>query len=345
MSLTTTTWSSVYPSLEYNAYYSSELVVSAVPAAFSFSYTLAVATGYPTLYVVEPSIFTSWLSTSEQVPRTWNYGALLPAPGNGDTETLVFTSAATYPVFFYCGEYTTTTATRTSTIRQNCSSITINAKWVNLNIVPITSAPASRSTSRATAVPGIPTGSASGSENQSQSQGLGIGAVVGIAVACFVVAGLVAAGVIIMYLRRRNRAAAASKAYFPPPPPSAANYPPPPPSSSSEFPSQPLRAQSHLYFTPSGGVDGPHFDPYASAALPVPQGSAQTNLSASTYYPQSNLGASAYTPAPQGQGEAANYQVNYQAQSPVDPAPSNAFIPNTSAEAGSGGQGVLLMRN
>ncbi|KAI8804112.1 hypothetical protein BJ742DRAFT_466705 [Cladochytrium replicatum] len=315
MSLTTT-WSAVYPTLDFNGYYSTNIAVRAVPAAYSFSYSLAVATGYPSLYVVQPSIFTSWISTSAPVPRSYNYGALLPAPGNHDTATLVFTAATTYPVFIYCGPYDTTISATVSTVTQNCSGITINAKWVDFNLSPVVATSSIPPRTSAVNFVGttVPTDSlTSDAQGQVQSTNLSIGAVIGIAIACFFVAGIVAAGVLVLFLRRRNKAAAA-KAHVPH---SSNNYPPPPPAT-SEFRSQET-GQSHLYFTPSVGVNAPQ-----------------------SYYPQNGLGESAMTFSPPARGV---YQANYPAHALLDP---NAFLAASagSEETGnSSSQGIPVARN
>ncbi|KAI8804453.1 hypothetical protein BJ742DRAFT_824429 [Cladochytrium replicatum] len=195
----TTSWSNTYNPLTYNYWASRVITVSTVPAAYSFSYSVAVAQGTPSLYVLDPVVYSSWSAGTTFVPQTYRYGARIDPPTGGrDSFSLVFTSATTYPVILYCGPYSTTISSVVTIFSQNCSGVTIAANWVDLNIGP----PA-----QTTTIPPLTLTSSPSPTGDTGGGGVSTGAVVGIIVGAVVVAGALSAAIVITMLRRRNRKA------------------------------------------------------------------------------------------------------------------------------------------
>ncbi|KAI8804454.1 hypothetical protein BJ742DRAFT_824433 [Cladochytrium replicatum] len=325
----TTVYSRTYADFAYNEYYQTNIAVTAVPAAYSLTYSIDVATGYPSLYVVDPDVFTSWSTTSDPYIKNYRYGAILPPPGARDVASLVFTSATTYPVFIFCGPYITTVSSTARTLSQNCSGVTVSAQWVDLNIAAITSA--SRS-SLQTGLP-TPTGTENNNNGNNSDSGLPLGTVIAIAVAAFVLAGLIAAGVILFLVRKKK---AADKSIPPPPPPGFNPYPP---NFNPAYSSQPLlQPPQALYFPPppsSADSNTVPYQPYPGVSYPMSPNPVPAPYPMNANYSAAPLNVSATTG-----GGTLNSSGNNS---------NNLFIPPPGSNPESGdsrqsGQGVVMLK-
>ncbi|KAI8812382.1 hypothetical protein BJ742DRAFT_793960 [Cladochytrium replicatum] len=341
MATSTTTWSNVYSVIPYNRWATSAITVSNIPAAYSFSYSVAVAEGTPSVFVLDPSVYTAWSTGTTFLPQTYRYGARIDPPTGGrDSFSLIFTSATTYPVLLYCGPYSTTISSVVTISTLNCSGVTINAKWVDLNIAP----PAQTTTLPPLIITSTPSPSA-GSDG-----GVSAGAVAGIAVGAVVVAGVLAAAIVVTMLRRRNRKAAEQQAQqqqrasymnYPPPVP----LQPPPPGMDMYKPS------GHYYKPPAAAAAPDHADHSdGSNTLPGSPGGVGANYVSPT--PQFHPGTPSqnYANAPQFQqgyqGYASPGLAYAQLPSPggvaTTPGQTNAQLPPGSPQFVQGGYGAPL---
>ncbi|KAI8812381.1 hypothetical protein BJ742DRAFT_866532 [Cladochytrium replicatum] len=223
----TTIWSTFISLLTFNQWFTSQITVSTIPAGYNFTYSAAaVGLGSPTVYVMDPTEYTSWETGFSLIPRTFYYSALVPPPSNTGSTSITFAYPTTFPVVVYCGR-------RTSSLIQydsNCTSVNLAATWVDLHLPPLptTTTTNRRSTTTTTTTP---------TQTESFEGGVvvygpSVGSTAGVTVAVFAFACAVAAAVVVFVMRRTRRkdVQLQGAGYLPPPGYQVGQgYPPPPP--------------------------------------------------------------------------------------------------------------------
>ncbi|KAI8804450.1 hypothetical protein BJ742DRAFT_824422 [Cladochytrium replicatum] len=135
-----TPWSSEF-SLSFGLeYIETQITVTAAQDLVSFSESLNVVAGAPTLYIVDPNEFAKWSSTVDINYAPSNYYA---KTGSGDENTNIhFPTPGVYNLFVFCGALTTTVSNIPTVLTQTCSG-TIKAQWSHSTSAPVSSSSSS----------------------------------------------------------------------------------------------------------------------------------------------------------------------------------------------------------
>ncbi|KAI8804451.1 hypothetical protein BJ742DRAFT_451166 [Cladochytrium replicatum] len=129
-----TVWTTSIPSATYNGWTAVPITVTTAPATFTFSVDLKVADGYPTVYVLNPSIYSEWVLAPTPSPESFPFKHEFLHPGSSVDTTLVFQTPTTYPVVLYCGSSMGSIANGAlpAPIYKDCSGINFIAYWSDL---------------------------------------------------------------------------------------------------------------------------------------------------------------------------------------------------------------------